>query len=107
MHYRLVMTCGACPEQYDAFLGEEKVGYLRFRHGVFRVDVPDCGGEQIYEVRVDDGAGVFSDDERGFYLQEAVNAIQTYRIGHGMLIPPAQVPYEVEQGYGGFTVVNE
>jgi plasmid stability protein len=30
---RLVRTCFACPEQYDAFIGEEKVGYLRLRHG--------------------------------------------------------------------------
>ncbi len=29
---RLVQTCFACPEQYDAFIGEEKAGYLRLRH---------------------------------------------------------------------------
>lgn len=28
----LVKTCEACPEQYDAYLGEKRVGYLRLRH---------------------------------------------------------------------------
>jgi hypothetical protein len=44
----LRLTCSTCPEQYDAFIGDRKVGYLRLRWGEFRVDYPDCGGEMIY-----------------------------------------------------------
>ena len=42
---KLVLTCGACPEQYDAFDGERQVGYLRLRHGHFTVTCPDVGGD--------------------------------------------------------------
>ena len=38
--YLLVMTCECCPEQYDVYKNDEKVGYLRLRHGVFTVDCP-------------------------------------------------------------------
>ena len=44
----LKLTCSACPEQYDAFVGARKVGYLRLRWGEFTVEHPDCGGEMIY-----------------------------------------------------------
>jgi hypothetical protein len=71
---RLVQTCIACPEQYDAFLGDEQVGYLRLRHGCFRVDFRDCGGETIYEARPH-GDGEFNEDERDYYLRFAVDAI--------------------------------
>ncbi len=71
---KLVQTCVACPEQYDAFIGEKKVGYLRLRHGVFTVDFPDCGGERIYE-SYPDGDGMFFDGEREGALREAKNAI--------------------------------
>ena len=30
---KLVKTCSACPEQYDAFYEDHQVGYLRVRHG--------------------------------------------------------------------------
>lgn len=71
---KLVLTCGACPEQYDAFLNGIQVGYLRLRHGFFRVDFPNCGGETIYEASPR-GDGVFESDERDYYLRFAVDAI--------------------------------
>lgn len=77
MEYRgikLVQTCGACPEQYDAFLGNRQVGYLRLRHGHFRVDYPDCGGETIFEAEPV-GDGIFDDEEREGYLHKAIDAI--------------------------------
>ena len=43
----LIKTCHACPEQYDAFFQGKQIGYLRLRHGEFRVDYPDCGDETI------------------------------------------------------------
>lgn len=71
---KLVQTCGACPEQYDAFHKGEQVGYLRLRHGYFRVDYPDCGGETVFEANPD-GDGVFDADERQGYLDQACAAI--------------------------------
>lgn len=66
----LVETCGACPEQYDAYFCGEKVGYLRLRHGHFTVRYPDSQGELIYEA-YPNGDGIFESDEREKYLNEA------------------------------------
>jgi hypothetical protein len=77
--YKLVQTCGACPEQYDVFAEDKKVAYLRLRHGSFYAAVPDHGGETVY--RADpDGDGIFDDYERVRYLTEAVLAIQAHYI---------------------------
>lgn len=78
--YRLLQISGACPEQYDVFdaLGQQ-VAYFRLRHGSFRVDVPDCGGETIYTANPK-GDGRFYEDERAKYLTEAVLAVQEYYI---------------------------
>lgn len=72
--YKLVVTCGSCPEQYDVFMGMRQVGYLRLRHGGFSATCPDVGGEIMYQAEpmVD---GEFEDDERAHYLGEAVKAI--------------------------------
>lgn len=78
--YRLKQTCGACPEQYDVFddLGQQ-VAYFRLRHGGFRVDVPDVGGETIFTASPR-GDGAFHPEERVYYLTEAVMAVQEYYI---------------------------
>ena len=74
---RLVLTCAACPEQYDAYIGEERAAYLRLRWGHFRVDVPDCGGETIYNVDLGDGlSGCFSPEERVIHLPLAIKALK-------------------------------
>jgi hypothetical protein len=74
-HYiELIQTCGACPEQYDAYINGEKVGYLRLRHGVFTVDYPDCGGKRLI-TEYPDGDGIFTYDERDEYLTRAKQAI--------------------------------
>lgn len=70
----LVRTCWACPEQYDAMLDGEIVGYLRLRHGGFSVQCPDVGGDLVYEASPR-GDGIFDDDERDYYLRFAVDAI--------------------------------
>jgi hypothetical protein len=75
--FELVLTCSACPEQYDVFLAGEQVGYLRLRHGFFTVEYPDCGGEIIYEAQPN-GDGLFDSDERAFYLDEAMTALKTH-----------------------------
>jgi len=75
MKMKLVKTSEFSPEQYEAFdeLGNQ-VGYLRLRHGWFRVDYPKHGGETIYEAHPK-GDGIFEDDERDLFLQQAYNAI--------------------------------
>ena len=73
-HFILNRTCYACPEQYDVFLNEEQVGYLRLRHGVFRCDYPACGGETLYYAYCDSD-GIFSDEERNECIPKAIHAI--------------------------------
>lgn len=77
--YRLVCTCSACPEQYDVFndATKEQVGYLRLRHGWFRADVPECGGETVYE-SYPRGDGIFDEDERMAELTKAIAAIKQH-----------------------------
>ncbi len=74
---RLICTCTACPEQYDVFDDSTgiKLGYLRLRHGWFRADYPDCGGDTVYESRTK-GNGSFDEDERITELTAAVKAIK-------------------------------
>jgi hypothetical protein len=73
--YTLVQTSIACPEQYDVFnQAGEQVGYLRLRHGHFRADYPDHGGETVYESDTK-GDGIFDDDERMPELTKAINAL--------------------------------
>lgn len=74
MKIRLEKTCGFCPEQYSAFIGNKEVGYLRLRHGYFRVDYPNCGGELLYDAYTK-GDGIFADDERDWYLNKAKEVI--------------------------------
>jgi hypothetical protein len=74
----LVMTCGACPEQYDAINGRgEKVGYLRLRSGWFRVDYLRCGGPTIFKAEPK-GDGSFEHDEREGFLKAAIDAIKEH-----------------------------
>jgi hypothetical protein len=77
----LVQTCNACPEQYDAFLGKKQVGYLRLRHGEFRVDVPGCCEETIFEAEAE-GDGIFESWERESYLLQAKTAIAAWLDDH-------------------------
>lgn len=71
---KLEQTCGACPEQYDAYLNGEVVGYLRLRHGYFTVSCPWSGGEVVYEAQPE-GDGLFTYEERDGFLEAACAAI--------------------------------
>ena len=71
---KIVQTCAACPEQYEVFLNDEQIGYLRLRHGTFRADYPDCGGDTVFTVETD-GDGVFIDRERLPLMTQAVSAL--------------------------------
>jgi hypothetical protein len=68
---RLKMTCGACPEQYDVFNGDDQVGYMRLRHGYFRAEYR---GTVVYEANPN-GDGCFREDERTYHLNRACLAI--------------------------------
>ena len=70
----LVCTCGACPEQYDAFYEGKYVGYFRLRHGFYSVTYPDWDGETlIHESAI--GDGIFDSDERMDCLSRGCLAI--------------------------------
>ena len=89
--YGLLLTCTACPEQYDVTLDDVAdvasggmrpeptvVGYLRLRHGHFRAEAPECGGETVYEAWPK-GDGMFDDDERLRHLTSAIICIDGWR----------------------------
>ena len=81
LDYNLALTCGACPEQYDVFDSEgEQVGYLRLRHSIFRAYSLDIRGSIVYRHDFsEDWKGCFDDDEeREFFLTEAVKAIHNH-----------------------------
>lgn len=64
-----------CPEQYDVFDGETRVGYLRLRHGHFRADA-NLGNQAVtVYTGSPNGDGGFDDDERDYFLLQAVAAI--------------------------------
>lgn len=74
MKLKLVKTCSACPEQYDVFTPEgEEIGYLRLRHGGFRVDYLPTD-ETVYYAEPK-GDGCFESDERDYYLSKACEAL--------------------------------
>jgi hypothetical protein len=91
---KLVLTCRACPEQYDAILDGNQVGYLRLRHGYFSVDYPDAGGEVIFEAKPQ-GDGIFEQNERDYYLRFAVDAIQKKMAGLITNVEAPKVEYEI------------
>ena len=76
----LTQTCYACPEQYDALLSGEVVGYLRLRHGYFSVRCPGPEGEEVYFNGSDAlGDGIFASEEiRTKELSEAKHAIRNW-----------------------------
>lgn len=68
---KLVMTCSACPEQYDVYFGEDQIGYLRLRHGFFRAEYK---GEMVFS-GYPNGDGCFEGEERNKWLTRACIAI--------------------------------
>lgn len=73
METKLIKTCEAYPEQYDFYLDDRKIGYLRLRWGYFRAEyVPS--GETAYEA-YPKGDGIFDSDERDYYLKRALDAL--------------------------------
>ena len=78
-YYGLILknTCYACPEQYDVYYEDTLCGYMRLRHGYFRVEyykTPDDKGEIVYECSPQ-GDGIFENDEREEHLKKGAEAI--------------------------------
>ena len=92
---KLKQTCGACPEQYDAFDGDKQVGYLRLRHCSFYVQCPDCGDGPIVYEAYPRGNGCFEIDERDYYLRFAVAAIEAWMRGEETRPKAPDVQYEI------------
>jgi len=75
---KLVQTCGACPEQYDVYLHNQNVGYLRLRHGYFRAE---HNGTIVYDANTI-GDGCFDGSERDQHLTNAKKAIYKFIINN-------------------------
>lgn len=88
----LDMTCGACPEQYDAFYRGAMVGYLRLRHGWFYAAVLTSDGdigEHVFEAETE-GDGMFAPHERDGFLEQAKAAIAAHY--NGDISPTTSTP---------------
>jgi hypothetical protein len=84
MRLFLRRTCTSHPEQYDAYVGSVKVGYLRLRDGNFTVHELDAEGEIaeiIYEAETI-GRDEFVKTERGQHLRAGAAALLD-RLGFG------------------------
>ena len=77
MEIRLVKTCDCSPEQYDAYIGDMRVGYIRVRWGQITVTCPWVGGEVVYS-SVTNGYGFLADYERARHLSNARKAIELW-----------------------------
>lgn len=81
--YKLICTCGSCPEQYEVFdANDNQVGFLRLRWNHF---VAKCGpegakhGGEIVYMSHPEGFGDFdSQEERDTELSAAINSIDKY-----------------------------
>lgn len=78
--YTLVLTCFACPEQYDVYENGDQVAYLRLRHGNFTASVPDAGGKIVYQ-SYPKGDGAFEYDERINELTKALEKVKEFYNG--------------------------
>lgn len=45
--YRVVLTCECVPEQWDIFIDDRQVGYLRCRFSKWSLEYPACGGRVL------------------------------------------------------------
>jgi hypothetical protein len=80
---RVVRSSYACPESYKVYEQDNLVGFLRLRHGVFRVDYYPL---QLHKVGVEDSRetlyeefvnsdGIFDDAERKIKVPFALELI--------------------------------
>lgn len=67
-------TSFACPEQYDVYDGDNYIGYVRLRNGWFSVRDQTMRVQLVGESVDDDG--IFSSDNRDYWLAVADEAIR-------------------------------
>lgn len=88
MKLTLVQTCGSCPEQYDAYLEDELIGYMRLRHGHF----PAEHRGKVVHSSAPEGQGYFiNQEERRHHLHLACKAILEAHLFHGDLCLGARI----------------
>lgn len=75
--YQFLMTCAACPEQYDVILNKKQVGYIRLRHGALFAECFDCMQDVVFFGNPK-GDGIFEEDEREYWLNQCLIAIDNY-----------------------------
>ncbi len=67
---------GMCPEEYTAYRGDQRVGYLRLRHGCFSAEYQHGRGKDsrfiVVYTSCTRGDGCFDDCEREMQLTKAV-----------------------------------
>ena len=86
---RLVQTCAASPEQYDAMIGNLRVGYFRLRWGYFRVEMPDAYDTLVYSHTFkNQQQGCFQDNkQRAIHLERGIIAIYKFLVEHEWHVP--------------------
>jgi len=62
---RFRQTCAQSPEQWDVFIGDDLVGYVRYRWGELTAEYPDVGGELVFEKTMERETGQLTAEERG------------------------------------------
>ena len=56
------------PEQYEVFLDDRMVGYVRYRSGYLSADYPDVGMNEVFGRELKHQTGQMTDQERGRWL---------------------------------------
>ena len=78
--YKLVQTCSACPEQYDVYLDNQVIGYIRLHRGHFSAQyfyIDDANSTIVYHAYLDYN-GRFVDEHRNYYLNQAIAALDRH-----------------------------
>ncbi len=70
--YTLVETSPSAPEQYEVYIDDKEIGFLRLRHGTFRAEYRS---KTVYEKKDPAQDDHFFDIARERYLTEAIFAI--------------------------------
>lgn len=104
LNCKLVLTCGACPEQYDVFYNDTEIGYLRLRHGRFYAEyVPN---NEIVYVDFPIGDGIFEEGEREEQLTKAIKALLTKHMGVSGITMVYLLSVELSNQTGMSTIVG-
>ena len=65
---------GICPQQFYAYLGTRRVGYVRLKYGCLTCEYDGCGGEVVFQATTE-GYDCFENDEENVFLVAIAKAI--------------------------------